>query len=177
MFCGKCGTKVGEDEKFCGSCGAATSEQSDNQADNSTSSQPSNDGGQHKKKSDFRTYGIIACAVAVLILIVGAFFIFTLDSELDSLLVGSWELIDDWDDEVFIIEFRRDGSGRVSEIWYWQGEEFEESWDFTWRTDQDGLLWLSLEDEEFEEYVYLEIRDNTLIITDDWGTQEFTRVR
>ena len=72
MFCGKCGTQVENSEKFCGSCGAVSNQQPVVQTNQANQTMVT----QTPKATNNRLIGIIACAVVLVIVIIGAVAIF-----------------------------------------------------------------------------------------------------
>ena len=168
MFCRKCGTQADAGAKFCGSCGEIVAQQPPDQTTQITASLPQ-ENGQPSKKSNHKKIGMIACAVVLLVVIIGVVAIFSQSgNDLDSRLIGTWEWADAWSDGQ--IEFRRNGTG--VEVWW------EEEVGFTWRTDQDGRLWRQY-DEEFDEWwVYYEVDENLLRMTTEWyDIWEYRKVR
>lgn len=167
MFCRKCGAQIDTGMRFCSSCGEVVSGEPTTPTNQFTVSSPS-DNGQFAPKVNHKKIGMAACAIVLLIVIIGAIVIFTQsgNDNLDRRLVGRWEWTEwaeDW------IEFRRDGSG--SRMW-WGVEET-----LTWETENNSRLRIRLEGERGSWFPY-EIDGDILRMIDQWGDiWEYRKVR
>ena len=74
MYCGNCGSQVKTDSRFCSSCGAVLEWDYNNQINHSSTYKTAS--GKHSKNKKPKRTVLIACCLAVIILITGTVFVF-----------------------------------------------------------------------------------------------------
>ena len=169
MFCAKCGAQIKVGVNFCSSCGETVTGQG---TDRFAPPIPNNNG-QPAEKISHKKIGMIACAVVLLIVAIGAIAIFGGGNDnRDRRLVGRWE-VTEWG-MTTRIEFRRDGTGVMVYSW---DEEWEEEEPFEWETEDDSRLRLLFSGMLDDDWVTYEIERDILRIIYGWRTMELRRVR
>ena len=180
MFCSKCGAKNDAGTRFCPSCGASMGGQHPVQAHIPATRQssqayryPTSPPGEHRQTSlgiSNKNVGIIACAVVLLAIVIGAIIIITPGGSHDRAVVGKWEVVESLfsSSGTFLYEFRRNGRGTTSSEFSYDRDVILEEEEFTWGSDKDGRIWMQFgESDIYKIWFSYKVAGDTMRLEDD----------